>query len=193
MSLADCLQLWLQHLYFLLEVLILGRKLVELSGLLFFLSFGTASFFFTLRFSCSPWSRFSGRSMTWHVSSCLFGRRVISFDNFGRRIISFGSFGRWFLFGNDHTTGIVHFRDYILFCKPKGRIDTPSSFLSQVIVAPISTIEVIVSFEPLCKLQVVLILRLSQFFNLHSLYFLLRYTSLFQLCWKHPARGGNCR
>ena len=66
-------------------------------------------------------------------------------------------FGRRLFFRDDLSTSIVCLRYNIFLCETKGRIDSSSSFFSKVVVSPISAVKVIISFEPLSKLQVVLV------------------------------------
>lgn len=73
---------------------------------------------------------------------------------------------RWLLFGYDDSSSIVCFRYNIFLSKAEVRIDPPSPFLSKIIVASVSTIEIVVSLEPLGKLKVVLVLGFGKFFAL---------------------------
>ena len=54
-----------------------------------------------------------------------------------------------------------------LLRKGKIRVHKPSLLLSSVIISSPSTINIIVSFEPLYQFQIILVLSLRQFFNLN--------------------------
>ena len=70
-------------------------------------------------------------------------------------------FGRRFFFRNDLTTSIVCLRYNIFLSEAEAGIDSSSSFFSKVIIASISTVKIIISFEPLSKLEIVLVFSLG--------------------------------
>eukprot|EP00178_Gracilaria_changii_P010913 TRINITY_DN31575_c0_g1_i2.p1 TRINITY_DN31575_c0_g1~~TRINITY_DN31575_c0_g1_i2.p1 ORF type:complete len:147 (-),score=1.35 TRINITY_DN31575_c0_g1_i2:37-477(-) len=82
-----------------------------------------------------------------------------------RRLLSF-CFRRRLLFGDDDSTSVIHFGYNIFLGKSKAWIDSSSSFFGQIIISSITAVKVIVSFEPLCKLEVILIFGFGQSFNL---------------------------
>lgn len=75
-------------------------------------------------------------------------------------------FGRNFFFWYHDPTSIVCFWYNVFISESKFGSDSTSPFLWKVIVAPVSTVEVIISFEPLSKLKIVLVFGFEELFNL---------------------------
>lgn len=82
-----------------------------------------------------------------------------------RRLLSF-CFRRRLFFGDDDSASVIHFGYNIFLGKSKAWIDSSSSFFGQIIISSITAVKVIVSFEPLCKLEVILIFGFGQSFDL---------------------------
>ncbi len=96
----------------------------------------------------------------------LFRRRLLGNCLLGRRSFSNCLLGRRFFLGDDSSAGVVGLRNYIFFSKSKVGVLSPSTFFCEVVVPSVSTIKIIISFEPLCEFKVILIFRLGQFLNL---------------------------
>ena len=69
--------------------------------------------------------------------------------------------GRRLFFGDNSSTGIVGFGDNIFICKTKVGILSSSSLFCQIVASSITAIKIVISFEPLGKLQIILILSFS--------------------------------
>jgi hypothetical protein len=63
------------------------------------------------------------------------------------------------------STTVVSFGYNVLVCKAQINSAISSSLLWIVIVASVSTVEVIITFEPLDKFEIVLVLGFAEFFD----------------------------
>ena len=117
-----------------------------LSYFLFILSLRTSKIFFFFNFFKSFTCNFS-----WWSSWC-------RCNSFFRNNFDLFLFGRGLFFRNNCSTSIVSFGNNIFLCKSKVGCISSSSFFGKVIISSITTVQIIVSFEPLCELKVILIL-----------------------------------
>lgn len=107
-----------------------------------------ADYLFFFLFCWFRLNLFAGRSIS---SGWLFRRRRRWW--WRRRLLSY-----CFFFGDHHSIGIIGFGDDNFFCESKIGVLSSSPLFGHIVVASISTVKIIVSFEPLSKLKIVLIL-----------------------------------